>query len=277
MLGRRDKRIDGATRALTALVAVVACLGGVAYASSRPDAARPAERSAPRSPKQGQQQRPPRPRFIEVPAAATVGDSGQFRFHVVPRSPQPAAPAPAGPAAPPSRWRQFECRLDAAEWEDCSSPHVLVGLGPGEHSFAVRALDRRRRSGPAAHYRWSQLQPKEFTIEPLPGSLRDLMPGDPPQQLHLRVGNPNPVAIEVTALTVVVSTERAGCPADPNFAVEPASLSPAAPLRVEAGASVTLPSPAAAPPTVALRELPVDQNACQGATLHLSFDGEARG
>jgi hypothetical protein len=277
MLGRRDKRTDGATRALIALVAAVVCLGGVAYASNGLETSRPVERSGQGSQREGQQQRPPRPRFIEVPAAVAVGDSGQFRFHLVPRSQQPAAPAPAGPAAPPSRWRQFECRLDGAEWEDCSSPHILVGLDPGEHSFAVRALDRRHRSGPAVAYRWSQLQPKEFTIEPLPVSLQDLMPGDPPQQIPLRVSNPNPVPIEVTALTVVVSTGRAGCPADPNFVVEPASLSPAAPLRVEAGGSVTLPSPVAAPPTVALRELPVDQNACQGATLRLSFDGEARG
>lgn len=101
------------------------------------------------------------------------------------------------------------------------------------------------------------------------------MPGAPPQQLPVRIGNPNPTSIEVTSLTVAVAPSPPGCPADLNFAVAPADLTPAAPLSVPAGGSVSL--PAAAAPTLALRELPSDQNACQGATVHLVFSGEARG
>lgn len=139
----------------------------------------------------------------------------------------------------------------------------------------MRALSPRGKPGAVAHYRWSQLEPKEFTIEPQVGSLEELMPGAPPQQLPVRVGNPNPVSIEVTDLTVAVSPSPPGCPADLNFAVAPAALTPAAPLSVPAGESVSL--PAAAAPTLALRELPSDQNACQGATVSLVFSGEARG
>ncbi len=264
-----------ATRAIVALVVVVACLGSAAYAATRPVGERsrlaPAGKATP-----GKTQGPPRPEFIEVPPASVVGDGFQFRFHVSP-PPQPTGQAAPGPAGRPARpgWRRFRCRLDGSEWIDCASPYVLPDLGPSDHAFAVRARSPRGRPGPAAHYRWSQLQPVEFTIEPQSSSLDDLMPGAPAQPLPVRIGNPNPVAIEVTGLTVAVAPDPPACPGDPNFAVTPAALTPAAPLGVPAGGSAYL--PAATAPTLALRELPIDQNACQGATVHLVFSGEARG
>jgi hypothetical protein len=115
----------------------------------------------------------------------------------------------------------------------------------------------------------------EFTVEPYGAPLEPLMPGEPAQPLPVRIGNPNPAPIEVTGLTVTVTPDPPGCPADPNFAVTPATLSPAAPLGVPAGGSAEV--PAATAPTLALRELPSDQNSCQGATVHLVFSGEARG
>jgi hypothetical protein len=154
---------------------------------------------------------------------------------------------------------------------------MLPKLTPGDHAFAVRALSPRDRPGPAASYRWSQLEPKELTIEPRLGELEELMPGAPAQQLPVRIGNPNPVPIEVTSITGTVSPDHPGCPGDPNFAVTASSLTPTAPLTVPAGGAVDLPNPAASAPTLALRELPIDQNACQGASLNLVFAGEARG
>jgi len=276
MYGRRDKGRFRATRAIIALVVAVACLGGVAFAATR------SERAHPQGKKKGhptrqQAQRPPRPRFIEVPPAVGVGAGFQFRFHVPPPSAQSDGAAPSRPARPTRRRRQFECRLDDSGWAGCSSPYVLPGLEPGERSFAVRALSPRERSGPAAHYSWLQLEPREFRIDPLFNSLEELMPGAPPQQLPVRIENPNPVPIEVTGFTVTVSPDRPGCAADPNFMVVPSSLTPTAPLGIPAGGSVTLPSPATTAPTLELRELPIDQNACQGATLDLTFSGEARG
>ncbi len=272
---RRNKGRFRATRAIIALVAAVVCLGGVAFAATRSERAHPHGKK--RGHPAGKAKRPPRPRFIEVPPAVGVGAGFQFRFHVAPPSAQSDGAAPPRPARPTRRWRQFECRLDGSEWAGCSSPYVLTSLESGEHSFAVRALSPRERSGPAAHFRWLQLEAKPFTIDPLFSSLEELMPGAPPQQLPVRIENPNPVPIEVTGLTVTVSPDRPGCAADPNFMVVPSSLTPAAPLGIPAGGSVTLPSPAATAPTLELRELPVDQNACQGATLGLTFSGEARG
>jgi len=274
MYGRSDSRRFRAVRAIIALTVAVACLGSVAFAATRSERPHGKKKG---HPVRQQSQRPPRPSFIEVPPAVGVGDGFQFRFHVAPSSTPAGGSSPAKPARPAKRWRQFECRLDGGDWVGCSSPYLLDGLEPGEHSFAVRALSPRERSGPAAHYKWTQLEPKEFTITPLFGSLEALMPSAPPQQLSVRIENPNPVPIEVTSLSVTVSPDRPGCAADPNFAIVPSSVTPAAPLGVPAGGSVTLPSGAATAPTLEMRELPVDQNACQGATLNLTFGGEARG
>jgi len=274
MPGRGDNGRFRAARAMIALAAAVACLGGVALAATRSD--RPHGKKKNHQAKQ-QAQRPPRPGFIEVPPATVVGGGYQFRFHVAPPPAPTGGSGRGGPARTPKRLRQFECRLDGGDWAGCSSPYVLPGLQAGEHTFAVRALSPRERSGPAAHYNWLQLEPKEFTIDPLFGSLEALMPGAPPQELPVRIGNPNPVPIEVTALTVSVGPDRPGCAADPNFAVVPSNLSATMALSIPAGGSTTLPSGAATAPTLELRELPVDQNACQGATLNLTFSGEARG
>ncbi len=265
-----------ATRAIIALVVATACLGSVAYAATRSDVMRLKSGKA-GSPARSKSQAPPRPRFIEVPPATVVGDGYQFRFHVTapPTQPGTGRPEPSHPAPPATKWRRFQCRLDGGDWDGCPSPFVLPRLNSGDHAFAVRALSPRGRPGPAAHYRWSQLEPKELTIEPQGGSLEELMPGAPPQPLPVRIGNPNPVPIEVTSISVAVAPQHPDCPGDPNFAVTAASLTPAAPLTLPPGGAVSLPSTAA--PTVALRELPIDQNACQGTSVDLLFSGEARG
>jgi hypothetical protein len=265
------------TRALVALVVAVACLGSVAYASTLSERNQPHGKKKAKRPPRKQGQGPPRPRFIEVPPNGGVDPDSQFRFHVAPPQQPAAAPGP-GPGGPqPAQWRRFECRLDGGEWDGCASPYLLRELEPGEHSFAVRALNRRGLDGAVARYRWALLEPREFSVEPQTGSLDELMPGAPAQPLPVRIVNPNPAPIEVTSLTVAVSPEPSACPGDPNFEVTPASLSPAAPLTVPAGGSASLPTATATAPAVAMRELPVDQNACQGATVRLDFSGEARG
>jgi hypothetical protein len=104
-----------------------------------------------------------------------------------------------------------------------------------------------------------------------------MLPGDPPQPLPVLISNPNSVPIEVTSLTVAIAVDPPGCPGDPNFELLPASASPSAPLTVPAGGSVNLPSPAVSAPAIALRNLPVNQNACQGARIRLVFSGQAHG
>ncbi|HKH64200.1 MAG TPA: LEA type 2 family protein [Solirubrobacterales bacterium] len=278
MSGAPSIRYRRAARAIIALAVAVACLGGVAFAATGLDQAKPAaEKPATADRDRSQGDGPPRPSLIEAPAAVGVDPDTQFRFHVAPQQARSEGPGPSPPAQPATRWRRFECRTDGEEWSSCSSPHVLAGLDTGLHTFAVRALNRRDEFGKAAHYRWTQLEPMEFTIDPEFGPLAELMPGDPAQQLPVRISNPNPAPIEVTGLTASIVPDQPACAADPNFEVTPAGLTAQEPLSIPAGGSATLPSPGAAAPTLALRDLPVDQNACQGAALRIVFSGQARG
>jgi hypothetical protein len=264
-----------AIRAPIALIAVAALLGSaLAYARTQAEP-RGVRGDGSRSAKKQRLHLPPRPRLIETPDRTSVGATAQFRFHVAPRADSPAKGLE--PATAEQRWRRFECRLDGGKWKTCASPRRLSDLRPGDHSFAVRALDRRDRQGPAVHYTWAQLAPQRFTVEALGGPPPELMPGAPPQPLPVRIGNPNPAPIVVTALTVAIASDPPGCPADPNFELIPAGVSPAAPLTIPSGDSVSLPTTAATAPAIALRELPRDQNPCQGATLPLVFSGQAHG
>jgi hypothetical protein len=150
----------------------------------------------------------------------------------------------------------------------------------------VRALDRAGRAGPASNYSWQQVAPSapEPRVDPAPvpfsielrGELEELFPGHPPQQVSVVVTNPNPVAIEVTGLTVAIGADPPNCPAE-NFELTQSSLSPAAPLVVPAGAAVELPTATASAPMISMLNLPVNQDPCRGAEVPLVFSGEARG
>lgn len=291
----------GAIRAAIALIAGSACLGAVAYAATGTggrDVGLAGSQVAVGAPRHGaspqdSDERPPRVRLIEVPAPSSEAVDSQFRFHVPPRireTDQPAAPAGVpGPAAPA---RRFQCRLDGGRWGECSSPHRLVGLALGSHDFAVRALTRRGRPGPDVTYRWQLVEVRvadgEKPVEPAEpaegkpfsiaqtGALMPLFPGDPAQPVPLAIANPNSTAIEVTSLTVAVADAPPGCGAE-NFALTASGASEAMPLVVPAEGTVELSTGPISAPSIALLDLPVNQDACQGAELQLDLSGEARG
>jgi hypothetical protein len=272
-----------AVRTLLALAAISAGLGTVAYAATRPgghDAVAGADprRGGGNAPaKKRRQTQPPPPRFLEVPAAPSIGAQAQFRFHLLPRAQGPSRRPPGLKGGTPPPPRRFQCRLDESEWAPCDSPHLVDGLAPGPHEFTVRALSPAGRPGSAVHSRWEQLESKPFSVEPRIDALEDLYPGDPAQALPVLITNPNPAPIVLTSLTVTVATAPPGCPAEPNFAPTASSISPATPLTVPAGTSVSLPSATATAPAIALRDAPVNQDACKGAEVPLVFSGEAHG
>ncbi|HET6166547.1 MAG TPA: FG-GAP-like repeat-containing protein [Marmoricola sp.] len=42
----------------------------------------------------------------------------------------------------------FQCRLDAGVWQTCQGPRAYAGLHSGQHTFAVRAIDRAGNTDP---------------------------------------------------------------------------------------------------------------------------------
>ncbi|HEX6666300.1 MAG TPA: hypothetical protein VF081_06875 [Solirubrobacterales bacterium] len=260
-------------RAVLALAIASACLGAVAYAAIQPKRPATGERLL-------------RASFLEVPEASSTSTEPQFRFHVPPRAHGDNPPLLPGSGAGRKSTRRFQCRLDNGTWESCSSPYRPGGLAAGEHFLAVRAFNRDDRPGPAASYTWQQVapaphsvppstqaDPKQFTIE-APEAPHDLYPGDPALPVPLLIANPNPVAIEVTNLTVAIAGGAPECTAE-NFELTQSSVSPSAPLTVPANGSVSL--PAAAAPMIAMLNLPVNQDACRDAEVPLVFSGEAQG
>ena len=235
------------------LVALVGCLGAVAYAATPRHPGHPAPDRGGRGggvlPKPKLRRHPGR---IEVSTTATFG----FRARLRPR---------------------FQCRLDGRAWKGCRSPVAFAGLSAGTHRFRVRAVGRRRSHGRAARFRWRVLAPREFSIAPRLESLGALFPGAAPQPLPLTITNPNPAPILVTGVSVATAGDPPDCRGADNLVLTPAGVSAAAPLRVPAHGSVDLPAAGVAAPSIELRDLPVNQDACQGATFPLAFSGSARG
>jgi subtilisin-like proprotein convertase family protein len=60
----------------------------------------------------------------------------------------------------------FECRLDAAQYEPCTSPKAYSAVGGGSHTFRVRAIDGSDNEDPTpATYTWTvDTAPPETTI-----------------------------------------------------------------------------------------------------------------
>jgi hypothetical protein len=283
-----------AVRAILALTAVSACLGAVAYAATRPERAavglggrQPLAVGAQHgagAPQASREEPLLRARFLEVPEATSTVTEPQFRFHVPPRAQRETPPPASSGSEPATSKRRFQCRLDGGDWVGCSSPYVLRNLMAGSHTFATRAFNRTDRPGPAVSYSWQQASrpapavdggSMPFAIEAA-GELEDLFPGFPPQPVPLLITNPNAVAIEVTSITVAITADPPGCPAE-NFDLSPAGVSPTAPLTVPANASVSLPTVNAAAPAITMLNLPVNQDACRGVRVPLAFSGEAHG
>ncbi len=236
------------------LAALLGCLGAVAYAAAP-------HRPAPLAPgleRAGSTGTLRRPLLVQHPDKLAVSTSARFSFTAK------------------GRGQGFQCRLDARLWKPCRSPVAFTGLSSEAHRFAVRATGPGGSHGPAARFRWRVLEPEDFSIAPQLSGLGDLYPGAPAQALPLTISNPNSVPIFVTSITVSAG-DAPGCGGTDNLTLSAAGVSTAAPLKVPAHGSVRLPTGSVSPPAIQLRDLPVNQDACQGASFPLSFSGSARG
>lgn len=219
-----------------------------------------ATRGQPEAPdRRGPTVRLPAPEIVRHPRTQAISARARFAF------------THDNPAA------RFECRLDRARWMPCATPLVLRSLPAGRHRLAVRAVDRRGRRSGAARFGWTILEARNFTIAPDLSKLGALYPGALPAEIPVTVTNPNPVPISVIGLTVSVRADPPGCTSAENLALAPSSASKSSPLRVPAHGSVSLPATGVSAPSIALRDLPVNQDPCQNAGFPLQFGGSARG
>jgi hypothetical protein len=106
-----------------------------------------------------------------------------------------------------------------------------------------------------------------------------LAPGEA-AALDLTLVNPGEQTIRITKLTVEVApaTSVPGCSGEANFRVRQASED-GFPVVLPAGSSLTLTDlgfSAEAAPQVEMLNLPVNQDACKGAAITLSYSGAAR-
>ena len=243
-------------RGVLVVLASIAGLGAVAYAasprSSNPGSAPKAERS------QGVGSLP-KPKITMHPEKLATSTGAKFGFAV--RGGKP----------------RFQCRLDSRAWGACQSPVSFSKLTVGSHSFSVRSVGPRKKYGKTARFRWQVLEPKDFSITPQLGGLGALYPGAPAQALPLTITNPNPVPILVTSLQVRATADPPGCGSAENLVLSGSSASSAAPIKVPANGTVSLPAAGASAPSIQLRDLPVSQDACQRAQFPLAFSGTARG
>jgi len=242
----------GGIRALIGLIGIGACLAGVAYAANQ-------QQTTVAGRDRRAQSGPPKPTIDNRPDPRSPSTRARFSF---------TARRPGV---------RFECRLDGARWTACRTPVLVVGLAVGSHKFSVRAVDGRRRHGAAAKVRWTVLEAKDFEIVPDLSGLSSLYPGAPPVALPLTLRNPNQAPILVTGLRVAVAADPPGCAGADNLALVQSNASSSSPLEVAAGGSVRLPAHGVLPPTIRLRDLPVNQDTCKDARFPLEFTGSARG
>jgi len=235
------------------VLGVVACLGAVAYAAA------PREGHDAGANRQSTSTLLPRPKITQHPNKLATSTTARFGFAVRVRD------------------LRFQCRLDGRSWRVCRTPIVFTRLVPGDHAFSVRALDRRGRHGRATRFRWTLLEPKDFSIVPQLANLPRLFPGAAPVSLPLTIANPNPVPIRLISLRVAATADAPGCASAANLELIDSSVSSATPLKVPAKGSVNLPAAGVSSPAIQLRNLPVNQDACQGAQFPLAFTGTARG
>jgi hypothetical protein len=94
--------------------------------------------------------------------------------------------------------------------------------------------------------------------------------------LPLELTQSNPVAILVTGLSVSVTADPEGCDSAQNLELTQSNVSGQVPLGIPAGGSARVPSQGIQAPTIELRNLSVNQDACQNARFPLAFTGTAR-
>jgi Predicted membrane protein len=145
----------------------------------------------------------------------------------------------------------------------------------GSYTLTVTGKSGATTATAPAHLTVSAAQGKNFTIT---GSADRLLAPGVTGSLNVALTNPNNQPISVTNLAVsLTGTSRSACTTS-NFAV--GQFSGSYPLTVPANTTRTLSQlgvPQSGWPTVTMKDLPVNQDACKSTTLTLSYTGTGQG
>jgi hypothetical protein len=164
----------------------------------------------------------------------------------------------------------FRCEIDQEGPHPCTSPYTFTvpTNGGQSHQFKVRAVDAVSNESQDAAFTW-KVSDDDFDVS---GDVCCLYPGAW-RSIDVSITNPNTFAIDVTQITVAVSSSPAGCPSSwMEFQDSPVSESHA--VTVPGHSTIELaPSDR---PQIRLRNEPVNQDACQNQTIGLRYGGLAR-
>ena len=193
----------------------------------------------------------------------------------------------------------FSCRLDDAAATPCQGGVTYDGgygagrqqythLARGQHCFYVRATGQNAKAGPAASYCWtitggggSTGGDRSFTVG---GDLASpLYPGvSEPLDLTFTNAAASPLTIAagaVSAANIKITSRTSGCAAS-NFSVTQ-GLTRSVTIRAHQRTAVSLSDlgvPQADWPVITMIDTGTNQDACQSATLRLTYSGiEAAG
>ncbi|MGH2795608.1 MAG: hypothetical protein ACRDKG_15050 [Actinomycetota bacterium] len=163
----------------------------------------------------------------------------------------------------------FQCSKENGPWVSCASPHTytVTITNNQTHQLAVRAVDAAGNVSAAATYSW-KLSDIDFTISGEPTDL--LYPGTW-RSIVVSIHNPNSYDIEVTSLTVSVTSSPPGCPASSNVDFVQSPISSSHTVSVPRNSTVTL--ALADRPLIQLKNLPVNQDVCKLGTFDLMYTG----
>jgi hypothetical protein len=201
--------------------------------------------------------RVPTPRIVRRPGDPTGATSATFSF--TDRMPHV----------------RFQCRFAGGSWRSCAPRITYWGLGVGEHDFLVRAVKPPALASYPASFGWRVMAPRGASFSISSGPIGPLYPGAAPLTIPITLTNPNSVPIHVSSISVSITGGPPGCDGATNLSLVQSNASSVAEVVVPAGGSVTLPAQGVAAPTIALRDRPVNQDACKNGAFSLQFSGSA--
>jgi hypothetical protein len=204
---------------------------------------------------------PPAPVITEKPDATTTAKSAAFTF------------------SDSEKGVRLVCRRDAARFSACTSPMTYASLSFGSHRFDVEAIDAVGNASAPAGYSWTIAKTVEASGKPFTvtgNATGPLAPGLS-RPLAITLSNPNSVRIEVTALTVAAApgSTKPGCDGPANLALTQASISISNIVAIPANGQVALPTGTVSAPSVLMRDLSTNQDACKNAAFTFTYTGSA--